>query len=948
LISFRREGRRDMDQDLSQWLHEHQLEIQQRWWAVARETDLVSSVSLDQLAKEDAFGPGSFRQRVLASLASDAPPDRDWIDSLIQGLQQRELLALQSALRRALFDYVALESKSQCVPERWRMLERASDRLDLAIADAFDTRLASLNTEREHWHTLYSLTRELTASIDLSYVLQNAIVRILDAVDADRGAVMLLDSRTESVVPQAAQDWQDVHLRLADLPLDWQRGHGEPQILNAGDADVGIFEPLIRDEHETIIVAPLLANGQFYGTLVIAAADTEGFDPQQLELIDAVANNLASSIGSSDVIQTLSDQARELGMMLRQQQDESSKREAILASIADGVVFNDQRGRIVLVNRAAELILDTEAEGLIGRDLHDLLKVFTVGAREDLVKAMEIVLENPTLELAPEVAQTILQIDNRIINAHLASVITEGGESLGVVTVFRDITKEVEADRAKTEFVSTVSHELRTPMTAIKGYTDLIHSGAVGEINENQKRFLGIIKTNTDRLTAMVNDLLDISRVETGRVRFEPAPVQLGDIIKTVIDALAPNAENKRHKLTFHVRAGLPEIMGDSDRLTQVFTNLIGNAINYTPEGGELSVDVYSVENAVRADVRDTGIGIPAEDLGKIFERFYRADHPLVQESRGTGLGLPIVKLFVEMHGGRVWAESIVGQGSTFTVLLPMPTDERESVIKPISPETVITLQKRHVLVADDDPDIAGLIKLHLEETGFRVTVVGRGAKVLELAHRDCPDLIVLDILLPDMDGRAVLEALKAETPTADIPVLMLTVIVDDGTAFDLGAAGYLNKPIEAEELREAVQAALSRRGRILVVEDDVDTIEMMRIALRRVGYNVDVASDGYEALTLARRWRPQAIVLDLRMPGMDGYEALTHLKRNLNTQDIPILVVSAHVADWEKESKRLKGMGVVSCIPKPFTVSQLVTEIDGALGKVSIAEDGNDGASSG
>jgi CheY-like chemotaxis protein len=497
------------------------------------------------------------------------------------------------------------------------------------------------------------------------------------------------------------------------------------------------------------------------------------------------------------------------------------------------------------------------------------------------------------------------------------------------------MTKEVEADRAKSEFVSTVSHELRTPMTAIKGYTDLIHSGMVGEINENQERFLGIIKTNTDRLTALINDLLDISRIETGRVRFEPVSVQLGDIVKTVIDALAPNAESRGHTLTFRVDAGLPEIMADPDRLNQVFTNLVGNAINYTPDGGQISVDVFRVEGAVRVDVKDTGIGIHPGDLSKIFERFYRADHPMVQESRGTGLGLPIVKMFVEMHGGRVWAHSEADSGSTFTVLLPLPTALDEEGLPTMMPETVSLAERRHVLVADDDPDIAELVRLHLEEANYRVTIVGRGEEALEVARRQFPDLIILDILLPDMDGRAVLEALKAEPDTTDIPVLMLTVVMDDGTAFDLGAAGYLSKPIEAKELREAVHVALSRRGRVLVVEDDPDTIEMMRIALRRVGYNVDVAADGYEALTLARRWRPEAIVLDLRLPGMDGYEALTHLKRSLNTQNIPIVVVSAHVADWEAEGKRLLAMGVQSLIPKPFTINQLIDEIDQVVTKV-------------
>jgi CheY-like chemotaxis protein len=278
---------------------------------------------------------------------------------------------------------------------------------------------------------------------------------------------------------------------------------------------------------------------------------------------------------------------------------------------------------------------------------------------------------------------------------------------------------------------------------------------------------------------------------------------------------------------------------------------------------------------------------------------------------------------------------------------LPLPTEqEQETGLEQVWTYGAARLSERLVLVADDDRDIAELVKLHLERSGYRVMTVGRGVEVLETARRHGPDLIVLDILLPDMDGRAVLEALKSEPGTADIPVLVLSVVEDDGVAFDLGAAGYLTKPISETELLQAVQAAFGRRGRVLIVEDELDTIEMMRVALRRVGYTVDVAAEGYEALSLARRWRPQAILLDLRLPGMDGYEALTHLKRSPATEGIPIVVTSAHVTNPEKEEKQLKALGVVSFLPKPFTVHELVTEIDQAI-KVGRHRPEEDGAES-
>jgi DNA-binding response OmpR family regulator/nitrogen-specific signal transduction histidine kinase len=530
----------------------------------------------------------------------------------------------------------------------------------------------------------------------------------------------------------------------------------------------------------------------------------------------------------------------------------------------------------------------------------------------------------------------ILEVDSHIIHAHLSPVLTLRGDFLGVVTVLRDITKEVESDRAKSEFVSTVSHELRTPMTAIKGYTDLLHAGAVGSINKEQKRFLGIIRSNADRLTALINDLLDISRMDAGRVRFEPQPMQVGEVVSDVVNALAVQADTKQQTLTYEVVGGLPDVVGDRDRLNQVVTNLVGNAIRYTPEGGEVEVHVYPVEGAVRVDVRDTGIGIAPDDLGHIFERFYRSDHPLVQETSGTGLGLSISKMFVEMHGGRVWVESELGKGSTFTFILPVPA-RKEGEYKDdrrVSPR--VMARTRTILVVEDDPDVADLVKMQLENSGYRVFVLGRGRPVVSRVKEKRPDLIILDLILPDMEGLEVLRALKAGAVTADIPVIVLSITQDDGTAWGLGAVDYLTKPVAGEHLLQSVEKALIWQGRVLVVEDDPDTAGLLSATMRQIGFTPLVAADGYEALALARRYRPDLILLDLRLPGMDGYESLTHLKRDAVTQTIPIITVSAHVANTEQERKRLITLGAASFLPKPFSIEDLLAEVESALQPVA------------
>ncbi len=467
-------------------------------------------------------------------------------------------------------------------------------------------------------------------------------------------------------------------------------------------------------------------------------------------------------------------------------------------------------------------------------------------------------------------------------------------------------------------------------MTAIKGYTDLLYGGAVGELNDSQKRFLNVIKSNTDRLIALINDLLDISRIETGRVRFEPAPVRLGEVITDVVEAMAARAQERGLSLNYEVDADLPEVMGDRARLFQVLTNLIGNAINYTPEGS-VAVEATDVGMAVQVSVCDSGIGIARQDLGRVFDRFYRSEDPAVQEESGTGLGLPIVKMFVEMHGGRVWVDSEQGIGSTFTFILPVPGAELEPKEAEPLPIAAPRAESKTIMVVDDDPDIAQLVRIQLESHGYRVLTTRRGHQSVEIAKQDRVDLIVLDRLLPDIDGLTLLDTLKAETATSEIPVIILTIVEDDGDALARGASAYLVKPVNEQLLLEQIEKVLTRQGRILIVEDDRDTVEMLTRALRSVGFATDSARDGYEALTYARRTRPDVILLDLRLPGMDGYEALSHLKRSISTGTIPIIATSAHVTNPVAERERLILLGATDFLPKPLSIEELIAALDRA-----------------
>jgi signal transduction histidine kinase len=281
----------------------------------------------------------------------------------------------------------------------------------------------------------------------------------------------------------------------------------------------------------------------------------------------------------------------------------------------------------------------------------------------------------------------MFRIGPRSVDMALGPVITEGGELLGGVAILRDITREIESDRLKTEFIGTVSHELRTPMTVIKGYVQLLGMGTMGELSPMQRQLLDTIKTNAERMTAIINDLLDITKIESGSVELNFQPVGVLDSISMAVNNQQTLLETRKHKLKLEVPADVPQVVADGVRLQQVLDNLLSNALKYTPKGGEVTIAADVVKGSdiaeerraglaarrsyVQISIADCGIGIATEDQDKIFERFYRVESELKVEAGGTGLGLAIVRPLVQLMGGRIWLDSQLGNGTTFTVVLP-------------------------------------------------------------------------------------------------------------------------------------------------------------------------------------------------------------------------------------------------------------------------------------
>jgi len=361
-----------------------------------------------------------------------------------------------------------------------------------------------------------------------------------------------------------------------------------------------------------------------------------------------------------------------------------------LQSLLDGVIVCDLYGGVISINQAASRILHRPLEELLLWNLNDIIHRYLGNHAAEL--PLDDLLRRPlTVEGTARTFTTTAVIAGKTINFALSPVLKDDDELLGALLVLRDITREVEADRMKNEFIGTMSHELRTPMTAIKGFTQLLAMGGLGQLNDTQREFVNTIYNNTERMINLINDVLEITKIESGSIDLEWRALHLAEALSGVIAELQPQIAQRHHQLTISLPPGLPLIRADSMRLHQILFHILSNAVKYTPAGGSITIAAREVMNVdlpepIRStlsdnrrylllSISDTGVGIRPEDLPRIFDRFFRSDNPLKVEAGGTGLGLSIVKPLVELLGGRIWVESTVGVGSTFSLVLPVAGD---------------------------------------------------------------------------------------------------------------------------------------------------------------------------------------------------------------------------------------------------------------------------------
>jgi PAS domain S-box-containing protein len=583
----------------------------------------------------------------------------------------------------------------------------------------------------------------------------------------------------------------------------------------------------------------------------------------------------------------------------------------IINAAADAIISIDEAGLVREFNRAAEQIFGFSTAEMLGKPL---TAIIPERLRDQHIAGLQRYLATGQRHLPrwQNIELPGLTKDGREFPLEVSFSLLEAGEKKFLTGVLRDITErkraEVElqktkeaaeaATQAKSEFLANMSHELRTPMNAIIGFTRLVMRRSKDILPTREHENLGKILISAEHLLALINDILDLSKIEAGRMEVHPVTIQLEALVDTCLRTVEPMLKSDRLRLAKALAADLPPLVTDQDKLKQILMNLLSNAVKFTA-GGSVTVSARHQDGAVALAVADTGIGIPADKLELIFEEFRQVDSSVVRNYGGTGLGLSISRRLARLLGGDLTVQSTVGVGSTFTVTLPLGYSPAQPALcstpSPYREEPAERPNGHKVVVAiDDDPDVIYLLRENLAEAGYRVVGALSGREGLQKARDLRPWAITLDILMPQQDGWQILHELKADAATRDIPVIVLSIVDNKVLGYRLGACDYLIKPFDRDTILATLAHVPPQQGCLLVVDDDPQVVDLVGQLLEGEPYEIMSAADGQAALEAIAHRRPDVILLDLLMPRMDGFALIEQLQQDTQSQQIPVIVLTA------------------------------------------------------
>lgn len=560
---------------------------------------------------------------------------------------------------------------------------------------------------------------------------------------------------------------------------------------------------------------------------------------------------------------------------------------AIIDNLGDGLLVTNASGQITRFNPALLKMFNLPTAAL-----HPPLVIDHLNATLAALVAEN--RANPDLTPTADIELT----EGRIGQALVSSITQEATATADhqSVVLIRDITAEKEIDQMKTDFISTVSHELRTPLTSVLGFARLVQKKleevilpyahtddkktqrAVRQVRDN----LQIIVSEGERLTALINDVLDIAKIEAGKIEWNMQPIAINTLLEQAIAATTVLAQNSGLRITLDPAPDLPPVAGDRDRLIQVMINLISNAIKFT-EKGAITCRTHQQGEEIIVSVVDPGVGIAEGDRDKVFEKFKQVGAVMTNKPKGTGLGLPICKQIIEHHGGRIWVESTLGEGSTFSFALPLIPEAVEG-ISALDLKSLLQQLKENVdrtahnesnqtqktiLVVDDEPQIRNLLRQELEEAGYRVQEAPDGISALQQVKVSPPDLIILDVMMPNINGFDLAAVLKNNPDTMAIPTIILSIIQDQARGYRLGIDSYISKPVDTDRLLEDVRSLLAKgpsQKKVLIVDADLSVNKALTQVLLSKGYAVTEAMSGADGIQKALSFKPDMIIVDANL----------------------------------------------------------------------------------
>ncbi len=817
---------------------------------------------------------------------------------------------------------------------------------------------------------LFQQTQEALADTELLYKMSNNIAQASTAQDlislvaqnvlpknADRTSLLLVHNNSEGDPVEfevigfydVTGEYQRAGMRspITSFPLIRLLGNDTLVINNVMESDLDAASRKTLQQLNIVsgCISPLRIAGRLIGLLIASARRPAEYENEEIRLLQISGNTLAVAIERQRLLQEAQQRALELQTSAEIARDTTGtlSLDVLLARITNLIQerFGMYHVSIFLVDDAGSYAIVRESTGDAGREMKANRYRLAVGSRSVIgtvtLTGNPLIINdtnnNPLFYPHPLLVETRselgvpLKSGDKIIGALDLQSQRANAFNPSDITVFQILADQLaiaienarayelsqkafeemqEVDRVKSQFLANMSHELRTPLNSIIGFSRLILKGIDGPINETQEQDLQAIYNSGQHLLSLINNVLDLSKIEAGKMELQMSEVNLSDIIQSVMSTAIGLTKDKPIKLQHIIPPDLPTVEADQTRIRQVLLNLVSNAVKFTEEGS-ITVEASLVtsptgHSEVMITVTDSGDGIAEEDRDKLFQPFSQVDDSPTRKTGGTGLGLSICRNLIDMHHGRIgllWSEP--GKGSSFFFTLPLHAPEPEP---PASPN----LERSPVVLAiDDDPQVISLYERYLQSHGYQVVALTDPLQAVQRVLEVKPVAITLDVMMPRRDGWQVLHELKSNPETRNYPVIICSILEEEEKGFNLGASDYLVKPFLEEDLIEAIHR-LNSNGqihRVLIIDDDIDDLRLIQKVLQDSGsFEVSTAQGGEEGLASLQTNRPDAIILDLFMPGINGFALLEKMRTNPDLAQIPVLILTG--ADLTKEQQQM------------------------------------------